>query len=61
MLAEIKKLLTLKDRSSYNLIDLENDKLKILSNLKNKGYYQPSLDVFVETKEIMFLIINKRN
>ena len=57
MLAEIKKLLTLKDRSSYNLTDLENDKFIILSNLKNRGYYQPTLEVFTETKKIILSIL----
>jgi len=48
ILDEIKKNLFLKNRSSYNLIDLEYDKRKIISNLKNLGYYFSSLDVYVE-------------
>ena len=55
--AEINKQLSLKGRSSYNLTDLENDKFIILSNLKNKGYYQPTLEVFTETKENNFIDI----
>ena len=57
LLAEINKQLTLKDRSSYNLIDLENDKFIILSNLKNRGYYQPNIEVFTEIKENNFIDI----
>ena len=56
-LLEINKLLTLKDRSSYNLIDLENDKFIILSSLKNRGYYQPTLEVFTEITENNFVDI----
>ena len=55
--SEINKLLTLKDRSSYNLIDLENDKFIILSSLKNRGYYQPTLEVFTEITENNFVDI----
>jgi outer membrane protein insertion porin family len=48
ILDEIKKDLILKNRSSYNLVDLENDKQKIISNLKNLGYYFSSLDIYIE-------------
>ena len=57
LLAEINKQLTLKDRSSYNLTNLENDKFIILSNLKSRGFYQPTLEVFTETRENNFIDI----
>jgi outer membrane protein insertion porin family len=41
--------LKLRSRSSYNEILLRNDKEKILSTLKNLGYYSPSVDIYVET------------
>ncbi len=57
ILQDIKKQLTLKDRSSYNLIDLEYDKSIILSNLKNKGYHQPLIEVFTVNKDNNFIDI----
>ena len=41
--------LQLRSRSSYNEILLKNDKDKILSSLKNLGYYTPIVDVYVES------------
>ncbi len=52
---KIKKPLTenlkLKNRSSYNSIDLNHDKERILSTLKELGYYFSKVDVFVEELE----------
>ena len=42
------KNLKLKSRSSYSELILENDKNKILTNLKELGYYFSKVDVFVE-------------
>ena len=42
------KDLKLKQRSSYNEILLDNDKKRILSNLKNLGFYFSTLQVLVE-------------
>jgi outer membrane protein insertion porin family len=42
------KNLKLKSRSSYSELILKNDKNKILTNLKELGYYFSKVDVFVE-------------
>ena len=44
----ITKNLKLKNRSSYNEIDLNHDKEKILTSLKELGYYFSQVDVFVK-------------
>ncbi len=44
----ITKDLRLRNRSSYNLVDLNHDKEKILSTLKDLGYYFSKVDVFVD-------------
>ena len=44
----ISKNLKLKSRSSYNLIDLNFDKEKIVSSLKDLGYYFSNVEVFVQ-------------
>jgi outer membrane protein insertion porin family len=44
----ILKDVKLKSRSSYNKFLLDKDKKSMLSALKNYGYYQPTIDVFVE-------------
>ena len=44
----ITKNLKLKNRSSFNLIDLNYDKEKILTSLKELGYYFSQVDVFVK-------------
>ena len=44
----ILKDLNLKERSSYNKLLLNQDKDKIISNLKTIGYYFATTDVFVE-------------
>ena len=44
----ITKDLRLRNRSSYNLVDLNYDKEKILSTLKDLGYYFSKVDVFVD-------------
>ena len=47
---DIYKNLILKDRSSFNTFDLEKDKSNIILNLKNRGYYKTSVDVFKNIK-----------
>ena len=47
----IRKNLKLRDRSSYNLIDLNNDKKMIISTLKDLGYYFSSVEVYVDELE----------
>ena len=44
----IKENLKLKDRSSFSEFLLDQDKRQILINLKNLGYYFPSVEVFVQ-------------
>ncbi len=46
----IKKNLKLRDRSSFNDFLLQEDKKQILINLKNLGYYFPSVEVLVQDK-----------
>ena len=45
---QILKNTKLKSRSSYNEFMIEKDKNSIISSLKNLGYYQSKVDVFVE-------------
>ncbi len=40
--------LNLKSKSSYNKLLLKNDKDKILTSLRNEGYYFSNIDIFVE-------------
>ena len=47
----ITKNLKLRNRSSYNLIDLNHDKEKITSVLKELGYYFSKVEVFVNELE----------
>ena len=42
--------LTLKPRSSFSATLLQEDKLKIQTVLKNKGYYYSKIDIFKKTK-----------
>jgi outer membrane protein insertion porin family len=44
----IKENQIIKERSSYNEILLENEKDRIISSLRNIGYYNPKLDINVE-------------
>ncbi len=44
----ITKNLKLKNRSSFNSVDLDNDKEKIISILKELGYYFSEVDVFIK-------------
>ena len=44
----ILKDVKLRSRSSYNEFLLNNDKSSIITSLKDNGYYQPTVDVFVE-------------
>ena len=46
--AQVLKNTKLKSRSSYNEFMIKNDKNSIINSLKNLGYYQPKVDVFVE-------------
>ena len=48
---DIKKILKLKSRSSFNNIDLEKDKNTIIKLLQARSYYNSSTEVFTETKE----------
>ena len=43
--------LKLKNRSSFNSVDLNHDKEKILSTLKELGYYFSKVDVFINELE----------
>ncbi len=45
---KILKDVKLRTRSSYNQFLLEKDKSSITSSLKNYGYYQPNIEIFVE-------------
>ena len=45
---QVLKNIKLKSRTSYNEFMIENDKNSIISSLKNLGYYQSKVDVFVE-------------
>ena len=45
---EISKDLKLKERSSFNQIDLINDKQNIFKKLKNIGYYNPTIETYLE-------------
>ena len=47
ILDEIKKNVSLKSRSSYNSFLLQEDKKKIISILKNLGYYFSDVDTFL--------------
>ena len=44
----IKENQIIKERSSYNEILLENEKDRVISSLRNIGYYNPKLDINVE-------------
>tara|TARA_A100001011_G_C14288469_1_gene834996 strand:+ start:161 stop:2407 length:2247 start_codon:yes stop_codon:yes gene_type:complete len=44
----ITKNLKLKNRSSFNSVELDNDKKKIISILKELGYYFSEVDVFIK-------------
>ena len=47
----ISKNLNLKSRSSYNLYQLELDKLQIQNKLKNRGYYYSTIKIFKKIKD----------
>tara|TARA_S200000501_G_scaffold378875_1_gene444434 strand:- start:2233 stop:4482 length:2250 start_codon:yes stop_codon:yes gene_type:complete len=47
----ITKNLKLRNRSSYNLVDLKHDKEQILSTLKKLGYYFSTVEVFINELE----------
>ena len=49
--AQVLKNTKLKSRSSYNVFMIEDDKNSIITSLKNLGYYQSKVDVFVEELE----------
>ncbi len=48
---QITENLRLRDRSSYNSIDLNHDKENIISSLKELGYYFSEVDVFINQLE----------
>mgnify|MGYP001304598622 CR=1 FL=1 len=48
LIDSIRKNLKLKSRSSYNKFQVETDKLEIISDLKNRGYYYSTIEVFKE-------------
>ena len=48
LIQQITKDVQLKPRFSYNEFLLNNDKQRIILSLKNLGYYNPIIDVFVE-------------
>ena len=48
LIQQITKDVKLKPRFSYNEFLLNNDKQRIILSLKNLGYYNPIIDVFVE-------------
>ncbi len=60
MLEDIRSGLKLKDRSSLNITDLQNDKNFIENNLKNRGYYTSLVEVLTEeqSNNIVNLIYN---
>jgi outer membrane protein insertion porin family len=47
----IKDETLIKSRSSYNEITIKKDKLKITNILKNLGYYNSSVDVFIDNSK----------
>ncbi len=47
----IRKNLKLKSRSSYNKFQVETDKFQILSDLKNRGYYYSTIEIFKELED----------
>ena len=49
--ASISKDLVLKPRSSYNIFQLEKDRFRILSELKDIGYYYSTVEIFEERNE----------
>ena len=48
MKEDITEVLSLREKSSFNEINLINEKEKILNLLKSQGYIQAKLDVFKE-------------
>jgi outer membrane protein insertion porin family len=48
---KIKENLNLRSRSSFNKILLEKDKFKIISNLKDFGYYYSNVEIYLENLE----------
>ena len=50
LIENISKNLELKPRSSFNLFILENDRVKIENELKSKGYYYSTIEIFTEKK-----------
>ena len=50
LIENISKNLKLKPRSSFNLFILENDRVKIENELKSKGYYYSTIEIFTDKK-----------
>mgnify|MGYP001160120553 CR=1 FL=1 len=51
LIETLRKNLKLKSRSSYNIYDVETDKQQIINNLKNRGYYYSTVEIFKELKD----------
>ena len=51
LIESISKNLKLKSRSSYNKFQVETDKFQILSDLKNRGYYYSTIEIFKELED----------
>ncbi len=50
LIDSLSKNLSLKSRSSYNIYQLELDKLQIQNQLKNRGYYYSKIKIFTNIK-----------
>ena len=50
LIDDISKNLKLKSRSSFNKYQLQIDKLEIENQLKNKGYYYSTIEIYQNTK-----------
>ena len=51
LIDSVRKNLKLKSRSSYNKFQVENDKFEIISDLKNRGYYYSTIEIFKELQD----------
>ncbi len=51
LIESIRKNLKLKSRSSYNKFQVETDKFEIISELKNRGYYYSTIEIFKELQD----------
>ncbi len=51
LIESLRKNLKLKSRSSYNEYLIETDRFQIISELKTRGYYYSTIEIFKELKE----------